>query len=58
MGKRIPAGNAESDGVSADKKHRLPPPVYKTVSESGPDHKKIYERGCYIGDELVAVIAS
>ena len=39
----------------ADKKHRLPPPVYKTVSEQGPDHKKVYERGCYIGEELVAV---
>ena len=38
----------------ADKKHRLPTPKYLTVSESGPDHKKIYERGCYIGDELVA----
>jgi len=38
----------------ADKKHRLPPPVYKTVSESGPDHKKIYERACYIGEELIA----
>ena len=39
----------------ADKKHRLPPPIYKTVSESGPDHKRVYERGCYIGDELIAV---
>jgi len=36
----------------ADKKRRLPPPVYRTVSESGPDHKKVYERGCYIGDRL------
>ncbi len=36
----------------ADKKHRLPAPVYKTLSESGPDHKKTYERGCYIGDRL------
>ena len=39
----------------ADKKHRLPAPVYKTVSESGPDHKKVYERGCYIGDKLYGV---
>lgn len=39
----------------ADKKRRLPPPVYKTVGESGPDHKKIYERACYIGDRLYAV---
>ncbi len=39
----------------ADKKNRLPAPVYKTVSESGPDHKKSYERGVYIGDRLIAV---
>ena len=39
----------------ADKKRRLPPPSYKTVSESGPEHKKVYERACYIGDRLVAV---
>ena len=38
----------------ADKKHRLPAPVYKTVSESGPDHKKIYERAVIIGDRIVA----
>jgi len=38
----------------ADKKHRLPSPVYKTVSESGPDHKKVYERGVYLGERLVA----
>lgn len=38
----------------ADKKHRLPPPVYKTVSESGPDHKRVYERAVYVGDRLVA----
>ncbi len=39
----------------ADKKHRLPPPIYKTVSESGPDHKKSYKRGCYIGDKLYGI---
>lgn len=38
----------------ADKKRRLPPPVYKTLSESGPDHQKLYRRGCYIGDRLFA----
>lgn len=38
----------------ADKKHRLPTPVYKTVSESGPDHKRIYERAVFIGDRAVA----
>lgn len=37
----------------ADKNRRLPPPTYKTLSEDGPDHKKSYERGCYIGDRLV-----
>ena len=39
----------------ADKKNRLPPPTYKTLSESGPDHKKSYERACYIGDRLLGV---
>ena len=39
----------------ADKKRRLPAPVYKTVSESGPDHKRIYERAVIIGDRTVAV---
>ena len=38
----------------ADKKHRLPPPAYKTVSESGPDHKRVYERAVVIGDRIVA----
>ena len=37
----------------ADKKRKLPAPTYKTISESGPDHKKIYERACYIGDKLL-----
>ena len=39
----------------ADKKRKLPPPVYKTVSESGPDHKKTYERACYIGERICGV---
>ncbi len=39
----------------ADKKHRLPPPVYKTLSETGPDHKKSFKRACYIGDRLYGV---
>ncbi len=39
----------------ADKKRRLPPPVYKTMAESGPDHRKVYERGCYVGDRLCGV---
>lgn len=39
----------------ADKKRRLPPPAYKTVSESGPEHKRVYERACYIGERMYAV---
>ena len=39
----------------ADKKHRLPPPVYTTVSESGPDHKRVYERAVSVGDRVLAV---
>ena len=38
----------------ADKKRRLPPPIYKTVAESGPDHQKVYERAVFIGERLVA----
>ncbi len=37
----------------ADKSRRLPAPVYKTLSESGPDHKKVYSRGVFIGERLV-----
>ncbi len=37
----------------ADKKRRLPAPRYETLSEDGPDHKKTYLRGCYIGERLV-----
>ena len=37
----------------ADKKRRLPTPRYETLSEDGPDHKKTYVRGCYIGDVLM-----
>ena len=39
----------------ADKKRRLPTPIYVTVSESGPDHKRVYERAVMIGDRRVAV---
>lgn len=39
----------------ANKKRRLPPPLYKTVSESGPEHKRVYERACYIGERMYAV---
>lgn len=37
----------------ADKKRRLPTPRYETLSEDGPDHKKTYMRGCYIGEKLM-----
>ena len=37
----------------ADKSRKLPAPIYKTESESGPDHKKTYVRVCYVGDRLV-----
>lgn len=39
----------------ADKSRRLPAPIYKTVSEEGPDHRKVYERACYIGDKVYGV---
>ncbi|MBQ2737707.1 MAG: hypothetical protein IJF38_03390 [Clostridia bacterium] len=32
----------------ADKKRRLPPPEYRTVEESGPDHDRHYRVRCYI----------
>lgn len=35
-----------------DKKHRLPHPEYKVLSAEGPDNKKTYECGVYIGDKL------
>ena len=36
----------------ANKKRRLPAPIYVTLSDSGPDHNKSFVRGCYIGDVL------
>lgn len=36
----------------ANKAHRLPAPIYKTVAENGPDHKKSFERACFIGDKI------
>lgn len=29
-------------------------PHYKVISESGPDHNKVFEMGLYLGDEFVA----
>ena len=37
----------------ADKKRRLPPPVYRVISESGPEHKRLFVCGCFIGEELL-----
>ena len=37
----------------ADKKRRIPPPVYKKTAESGPEHNKCYTVACFVGDELV-----
>lgn len=37
----------------ADKKRRLPPPTYRILSESGPEHKRTFVCGCFVGDELV-----
>ena len=34
---------------------KLPQPEYKTLSESGPDHKKLFERGVFIGGELMGI---
>ena len=28
-------------------------PVYRTISESGPDHHKTFESGVFLGDELI-----
>ena len=39
----------------ADKRRRLPQPRYETLSEEGPEHKRVYERACYIGERLVGV---
>ncbi len=39
----------------ADKRHRRTPPVYETLSESGPDHKKIFERACYVDGKIYGV---
>ena len=38
-----------------NKEARLPAPVYKTISESGPDHKKSFERACFIGEKIYGV---
>lgn len=39
----------------ADKSRRLPPPIYETVSETGPDHRKLYRRACRIGDRVYGI---
>ena len=55
--KNAPIGVSPKNALQewcADKKRRLPPPLYKTLSEEGPDHKKTYERGVYVGERLIA----
>ncbi len=37
-----------------DKKHRLPHPEYKVLSATGPDNKKVYECGVFIGEAMYA----
>ena len=37
----------------ADKKRRLPPPVYEKVAESGPDHDKRYTAVCMVDGKEV-----
>ncbi len=39
----------------ADRRHRMPPPVYKTLSEKGPEHRKVFERACTIGGKTYGV---
>ena len=39
----------------ASKAHKRENPVYKTLSEMGPDHKKTYRRGVYIGEALYGI---
>ena len=37
----------------ADKKRRIPPPVYEKIAESGPDHDKTYTCVCYVDGKLM-----
>ncbi len=34
----------------ADKKRRMPQPVYEKIGESGPDHDKCYICACFVGE--------
>lgn len=54
IGNEAPKKNAKNllQEWCDDKKHRLPHPEYKVLGESGPDNKKVYECGAYIGDRL------
>jgi len=54
FGKKAPRQSAKNalQEWCADKARRLPPPVYKTLSENGPDHKKTFERACLIGEKI------
>lgn len=37
----------------ADRSRRLPPPVYKKIAESGPDHNKLYTSVCIVNGHEV-----
>lgn len=54
IGNEAPKKNAKNllQEWCDDKKHRLPHPEYRVLSESGPDNKKVYECGAYIGERL------
>lgn len=54
VGRESPKKNAKNllQEWCDDKKHRLPHPEYKVLREDGPDNKKLYECGAYIGDKL------
>lgn len=55
--KSVPRQSAKNalQEFCADRKRRLPPPLYKTVSEKGPEHKRIFERACMIGERTYGV---
>ena len=53
--KSSPSAKNALQELCASRSYRLPSPVYKTLKEEGPDHKKSYERACYVGERLVGI---
>ncbi len=39
----------------ADRSRRLPPPVYETAAQEGPEHMRIYTRTCRIGERICGI---